>query len=225
MSISRHSLETEYEYPPSIPTVEEAKDVEDAMEALYDKLHGPLSERHERWRNNIRQAGHTKFTCNVTTRWDQEEPDLAPADGWLTAGVTIDNGSAKGKFLAAEPTEIAEALQAITDIEKRLNVARRIFWTAVWDLVDELEFDEEDDDDNEDDSWRGENEEEPLWRDPATNDDSFVLNEHEEPGIEDEGDARSDACVEIVLERNPWLRDLYYAVLAADLTEHASAPE
>lgn len=234
------SLEAEFDFPPEMPDGDDKRAFAGDI-AMFKKLRGHLMEIHPDWKTKIRDAKLEQFTCQIMPREWCRHPHTE-AEGWLMAGVSIPRKKKKGakrrtmKFLGAESSEVADAVAKLS-LDERIVLIQGAFWELVTDIVDEVDL-MQDEDEVESigmQNWEGEEDMGPddpwgLFKESAFREEEPDAEFFENKPVRElddweltETDPRDEELVQAILEERPWLRELYYAVLSGQLTEHATS--
>ena len=165
-----------------------------AWEAAHKRTKDLLIEEYRSFQSNLRASTSNNLILQIEELHTENRGEHLG----LIAGIT--NGKRAPLFL--QPEQIADVINC-TDPADRVQLSRVLFWERIYNLVDDLNIEEEleegaDDEGDEDYGWNG-------GSNPA---DALVFQDAP-PAIEIDCDQQYDN----IISGQPDLKDLYFAIL------------
>lgn len=225
---SSEHLPAEFHYPPLMPREKHQHIVDKTFHHAHNRIRIGLIEMFPKMKKQIRRCPADHMVLRI------EEPDtlglhpeLDATQGFLIAGGLLRHGERLDSLLLPQQAT-AEIINTI-DPKYRIHLARSLFWSCIYEIVDQMEnFAEEAEDDDEGEE-NDSDDEFGLFKDlPYAEIESEFLASgvellDEEDAEEDENDPMSNLDISTCVQRCSWLKGIYYSILEGSLNHNAAA--
>lgn len=229
---SSEHLPAEFHYPPLIPKERHQHNVDKTFHHAHNRIRTGLIEMFPKKMKRIRRCPTEHMVLRI------EEPDpiglnakLGTDKAFLIAGALLKRGNEFDSLLL--PQQVTAEIINTIDPKYRILLARTLFWSCIFEMVDEMEnFAEEAENDNDGDEDEEDNDvddEFDLFEGLpyAEIETEFLASGVElldaECAEEDEDDPMSRLDIRTCVERCSWLKAIYYSILEGSLNHNAAA--